>query len=319
MIPYRADPHTHCRDEEWSYKATIAGTLQLALEQGVRKIVDMPNLPRPVIDRKRVSERLALVPDHRKDDYYLWIGATSDENQLEEAVWCVRNIPEVVGIKQFAGKSVGPLANTELGQQRTVYSTLARLKYTGPMANHCEKEVLLEPKKWDPENIFTHYSARPPEAEIMSVYDQIRLVGETGFEGKLHICHVSCPESVDIIDSARDDIRITCEVTPHHLMWAYDIMGGENGVDYKMNPPLRSPRENEVMRNYVREGKIDMIGSDHAPHSRKNKREDYMSGYPSLGIYRGFIDKFLKGRLGLDDDQIDDMTYNNVVNLLGEL
>lgn len=314
------DPHAHCRDEEQAYKATIASTLELADSQGVRMIFDMPNTHRPVIDESRVIERLALVPAAYKSNYRLYVGVTGDLDQLAEAVRCYDTIAPVVGLKMFAGKSVGDLSVTNEAQQLAVYRTLAKLGYRGVLAVHCEKEALLRPAIWDPTDPITHCSARPKIAEIESVKDQVRFASDAWFTGVLHVCHVSCPESIEVIEEGRRwGLRITCGVTPHHLMWNEWWMKRQDGLRYKMNPPLRSMEDVEALRQMVCAGRVSWIETDHAPHTQTEKSgPPYMSGYPSLELYNGLVEQFLPETLGLTSSQIQAMTHDNIVEAFAD-
>jgi len=147
----RIDPHVHFRDEEQSYKETIAHGLKLAKEQGVDIVFDMPNTARPILGEADVIRRLKLVPSTEKKRYCIYIGATADEEQLKEAVDIVGEYPQVIGIKLYAGKSTGGLAVKGEDDQRKIYKVLAKSGYKGVLAVHCEKESLLkdefDPKK----------------------------------------------------------------------------------------------------------------------------------------------------------------------------
>lgn len=112
------DPHVHCRDDKQAYKETIAHVFEIAEKQGVKKIFDMPNIDPPILFEKDVERRLKFVPKNRKKDYFLYIGATSDEKQLAEAVKCYLKYKEVIGIKLFAGKSVGNLSVIDTENQK---------------------------------------------------------------------------------------------------------------------------------------------------------------------------------------------------------
>lgn len=321
MVPKgRICPHTHCRDEEQKDKATVSRTLNLAKRQGVGMIFDMPNPARPVTSHLRVHERLALVPKGQESHYRLYVGLTARKEQIFEACWCDNHIPAVVGLKLFAGTSVGPLAVVELEAQRQVYQTLADIHYTGVVAVHCEKEELLRSDLWKPNNPISHTWARPPEAEVESVRDQIRLAKETGFRGHLHICHVSVPESVELVNQARQaGMRISCGVTPHHLLWDENRYSESEGLDYKMNPPLRSSAAVFVLRHQLQDGQIDWIETDHAPHTAKEKRPPLcLSGYPSLRIYRECISELLMNRLGMTEPQICALTRGNIIAIFGD-
>jgi dihydroorotase len=221
----------------------------------------------------------------------------------------------------FAGKSVGDLSITGMIGQRMVYYWLTDLNFTGVLATHCEKESLLRPDLWDPTNPISHCSARPKEAEIESVGDQIQFATEAGFAGWLHICHVSCPESVCLVDEARaSGLRISCGATPHHLKWYCSMMDrGEDGLLYKTNPPLRSIESMAMLRNQLAAGMIDLIEVDHAPHTMEEKMgPPYLSGYPSLELYREFVTEFLPRRIGISAELVKALTHDNAIKIFGD-
>jgi len=308
----RIDPHVHCRDGEQAYKETIAHVFQITKKQGVTHIFDMPNTDPPILTEKDVHERFALVPETKKRNYFLYLGLTPDEEQLEQAVVTFDRLTRVIGFKLYAGKSVGDLEVIEEEQQKKIYAILTALKYKGVIAVHCEKESFLKPELWDPSNPISHSFARPEEAEVASIQDQIRFVKDTGFQGNLHIVHVSCPESVELIDSARKEINITCGVTPHHIMWDNRRLSESNGLLYKMNPPLRSQPDVLGLVECLKAGKIDWIETDHAPHPIGEKLfSPYLSGFPSLYLYKDFVENFLPG-LGINGEEIRKLTHDNV-------
>lgn len=313
----RIDPHVHFRDGKQAYKETIAHGLQLASEQGVEKVFDMPNTDPPILYEKDVLKRLDLVPDEEAGRYFLYMGATANEEQLEEVVKCYEKYPQVIGIKMFAGRSVGDLAIIEEEGQRKVYRTLKELGYEGVLAVHCERENHILPLLWDPLKPHTHGLARPVSAETNSIIDQMKFVKEEKFEGTLHVCHVSCPESVELIDDGRElNMKITCGVTPHHLIWSEERMKRGDGLLYKMNPPLRSKGAVKELRKCFTMGRIDWIETDHAPHPVGEKLyPPYMSGYPSLYLYRNLLE-VVKG-WGIKDEQLDALTRGNIVKTFG--
>lgn len=308
----RIDPHVHFRDGEQSYKETIVHGLSVAREQGVDVVFDMPNTSKPILTKEDVEKRLSLVPKSERERYFLYIGATSNEKQLKDAVDLVVNVKEVIGVKMFAGKSTGDLAIIDEEKQRKVYSVLSKKKYKGVLAVHCEKEKYMN-DCFNPQKPYSHAISRPNIAEIESIKDQIRFAKESNFQGTLHICHVSCKESVDLIDKARKEIKITCGVTPHHLHWDDSKLKGDHGLLYKMNPPLRSKEDVKALQRYLKEGKIDWIETDHAPHAIGEKlHSGYPSGYPSLYLYKKCVENFLPS-LGLSEKQIEDITFNNII------
>jgi dihydroorotase len=314
----RIDPHVHFRDEEQGYKETITHGLLVAKEQGINYVFDMPNTLKPILRGDDVKRRLKLVPEEEKERYFLYIGATADEEQLREAIMLVKNVREVIGIKMFAGKSTGDLAIIDEEEQKKVYEVLAKNNYKGVIAVHCEKESHTK-DLFDPNDAHTHALSRPNIAEIESIKDQIKFSKQSNFKGTLHICHVSCKESVELVDKARKEITITCGATPHHLLWDDKMLKGSHGLLYKMNPPLRSEEDVKALREYLKQGKIDWIETDHAPHAIGEKMyRDHPSGYPTLYLYKRFVEEFLPS-IGLTEEQIKDLTFNNIAKVFGIL
>ncbi|MEK7447780.1 MAG: amidohydrolase family protein [Patescibacteria group bacterium] len=308
----RIDPHVHLRDEEQNYKETIVHGLDTAKKMGVDIVFDMPNTQKPILTEEDVVRRLKLVPDAEKGRYFLYIGATADAEQLKNAAKLVEEVKEVIGIKMFAGKSTGTLEIIDEDEQKGVYSVLAKCGYTGVLAVHCEKEAHIT-DTFDPKNPITHATSRPNSAEHESIKDQIRFAQESGFQGTLHICHTSTKESVELVNEARKEMKITCGVTPHHLLFDDSKMNESHGLLYKMNPPLRSKKDVEALRNYLKEGKIDWIETDHAPHTVGEKLYDgYPSGFPSLYLYKELVEELLPS-LGLSEGEIENLTYNNII------
>lgn len=312
----RIDPHVHLRDEEQNYKETIAHGLATVRKMGVDIVFDMPNTAKPILTEEDVRRRLAFVPASEKGRYFLYVGATADPGQLKNVTELVGKMTEVIGIKMFAGKSTGTLEIIDEDEQKGVYQTLADCNYTGVLAVHCEKEAEIS-DTFDPQNPISHTQSRPNKAETESIKDQIRFAKETRFKGTLHICHISTSQSVELVDAARNEIKITCGVTPHHLLFDETKMNDDHGLLYKMNPPLRSKKDVETLRDYLKQGKIDWIETDHAPHTIGEKLYDgYPSGFPSLYLYQALVEKFLP-QLGLSEQQIQDLTYNNIVKVFG--
>jgi len=315
------DIHVHARDLEERYKETVDHVLNVvAPSQNVSIIFDMPNTKRPLLRKEDVERKLSVVPEGKEKFYFLWIGVTADEDQIIEAISLVEEHEKVIGIKMFAGRSVGDLALIKREEREMVYEALTKNNYKGVLAVHCEMEDFIRNELFDPERPETHCLARPPEAEIKSVEEQISLAKKHGFKGILHICHVSLPETVELIDKARKEMKITCGVTPHHLLWDESVMRGKGklGLIYKMNPPLRERVKVEMLRSLVSQGKVDFLESDHAPHHIGEKLfPPYLSGFPSLYLYKKTAEEFLP-KIGARKDVVEKMTKGNALKLFGE-
>lgn len=316
----RIDDHVHFRGGRQIYKGCdIERGLKLAESQGVYMVFDMPNTDPPIIRRVDVEKRLEMVPKGFEERYRLYIGATTDPSQLTEAMNCYDDFEQVIGIKAFFGSSYGPLLVGKPEEQRLLYITLARGGFEGVLAGHCEDEEIIQKNKciWDPCHPISHSFARPKKAETKSVADQIRLAIGSGFKGTLHVCHVTCPETVDIINMSKSELKIACEVTPHHLLWDSEKMRPyPGGLLYKMNPPLRKVEDVIGLRRRVMGRKVDCIGTDHAPHALAEKfYPPHASGYPSLYEYQNLLELLRKE--GTTEQLIDEMTHDNIVREFG--
>lgn len=277
------DAHVHLRDWGQSEKETLLHGMSIALFCGIDELFDMPNTSPPLTDRASVEKRIA---DAKRCGlplrYHLYAGVTSDPKQIEEVVTLTREYPqEVIGLKMFAGHSTGNMGLTEGETQKMVYRTLASLGYEGVVALHCEKESLLRPELEDPSDYSSHSLARPVEAEVASVADQIRYSEEVGFGGHLHICHLSSVSSLALVEEAKKKgRRISCAATPHHLL--LNCSDASDHMLYaKMNPPLRNEAEREALFSALLAGRIDWIETDHAPHTLADK-EGGASGIPGF-------------------------------------
>lgn len=308
------DPHVHCRNGNQDYKTNIREVSEKARDQGIVAIFDV----HPVFSKKDVQERLALV--EKRDPvvaYFLYVGVTSDKNQIAEAVSLVKTYPQVIGLKmRTVAASDFPGVSRET-EQFQVYQSLAELHYEGVLAVHCEKQSRLKPKLWNPSDPWTHCLAHPPEAEIASVDDQIRLARKAGFEGNLHIMHVSCPASVALVARAKKHMAVTCGATPHHLIWSADRLKEKLGLFNKADPPLRDNMTVVGLRNCLVLGQIDWLESDYAFHTLIEKlKPPYLSGIAAYELYKEIL-SFLK-RQGASERQIADLTYWNIKRVFGE-
>lgn len=323
------DPHVHLRDWTQSHKETVSHGLAVAERLGLAGVFEMPNTAPPLTSRDAIRRRIQLADDRGSAVFHgLYAGLTSDPRQIEEMIRAHEDLfPRLVGFKLYAGSTTGSLAVTEEAAQKRLFQVLAGAGYRGVLAVHCEKESLIgkdRPNRmgrslrdmWHRRRPLLHCRSRPPEAETESVRDILRLAGEVGFQGTLHICHVSTPEAVrQIVDAGRNsECRITCGATPHHLLLSESHMSGPNGYLLRMNPPLRKEGLRSALFDLLLEGGIDWIESDHAPHLAREKREG-LSGIPVLPIYP-FLLRHLHNR-GMSEERIQRLVHDNIAGAFG--
>ncbi len=313
------DGHVHCRGWAQSYKTTIKEVTRLARSQNVVFIIDMPNTGPAITTAQLVESRLRTAEaEGCLHGYYLFIGATRNPDQLREAFWVASTNPKVAGIKLYAGKTTGDLELLEEAEQRQVFKVARQCGYKGVIAVHCEKEKLARPELWVPELPATWNLAKPPEMEVEAIKDIIKFAREEGFEGHLHICHISTPESVALVDEARRSVSISCCITPHHLSFSTEDMQTTGGTRLKVNPPIREIKMMRELMVLLREGKINGIETDHAKHTPEEKTylsskppELYMSGIPSLEHLSDFLTGLVLHH-EFTENQVRDLTYRNI-------
>ena len=153
--------------------------------------------------------------------------------------------------------------------QARVYRHLAERNYTGAVALHCEKETLLRPELYDNADLSTQSLARPQEAEIASIRDQLSLSKEAGFAGHLHIAHLSTIEGLLIVEEARrEGRRISCGATPHHLLLNRD---GERGLcEDKCRSEIGNTKSS--LRHYLKD---ESVVERSCPHTIADKEARY--------------------------------------------
>ena len=311
------DPHVHLRDWNQKEKESVLHGLSVAAAAGFSDVFDMPNTSPACTDRDTVLERLALGGEAAEKtgvSYHLYGGITNDEEQIRNMVSLHSELfPLVVGLKLFAGHSTGNMGIIGVESQRKVFRILAEEHYSGVLAVHAEKEELIRGELYRPGEFGTHSDARPAEAETESVRDLINLAVETGFEGTLHICHVSAAATITLVKESRDMLRITMGATPHHaLLTRSDAVCHDRYL--KMNPPLRTEDDRKAVFEALLDGTVDWAESDHAPHTLEDK-EKGASGIPGLPGMLLLLHRLREA--GADEDRLKAVFGGNAVRAFG--
>ena len=279
VIPGLIDAHVHVRDMKQNNKETWETASLAALAGGVTTIIDMPNTIPATTNLKGLNTKRE-VAKKAKVNYKFHLGAT--ENNLKELENILKDNPsDVAGIKIFlAGSSSNEVVKDE-SKLKEIF-TLAK-KFDKVMLVHTEMQECLD--KWqkiiEDKCIQNHDIIRNKECAIKGTELVLRLANEIG--NKLYICHISTREEIELIKKYKNK-NIFCEVTPHHLTLEKSILDliGNFG---KVNPPLRTRDDNQVLWEAILDGTIDCVGSDHAPHTIDEKIENYIntpSGFPGL-------------------------------------
>ncbi len=261
IFPAFCDVHVHLREPGFSYKETIVSGTKASARGGYTAVCSMPNL-NPVPDSaENIKAQQELIEEGAVIKVYPYASITV--GQKGEVLSDFDGMKDNCIAFSDDGKGV---QNEDLMRQAMI-----KAKAMGKMiVAHCEDNSLLNGGYiHDGEYAKLHsHKGICSQSEWGPIARDIKLAKETGCS--YHVCHISCKESVDIIRKAKaDGVDITCETAPHYLVMN-DMMLQENGR-FKMNPPIRSEEDRLALIEGLKDGTIDMIATDHAPHSAEEK------------------------------------------------
>ena len=262
ILPGFTDVHVHLREPGFSYKETISSGTMAAAAGGFTNVITMPNLD-PVPDSREnlkvqrdLIERDALIGVHP-------LGSITRGEKGRELSDIEELAPYVSG---FSDDGVGVM------DDGLMKDAMERIREAGSiLVSHCED---------------TRYPKGSREAEYRQLERDLRLADITGCP--YHMCHMSAAESVELIrDAKRNGLDITCETAPHYLLITDDEI--EDDGRFKMNPPIKTKRDRKVLTEAIIDGTVDMIATDHAPHSMDEKSGGFKkSAYGIVGLETAF-------------------------------
>jgi dihydroorotase len=269
VCPGLIDMHVHFREPGFEYKETITSGCQSAAAGGFTSVAVMPNT-NPVNDTRAVTEHiLALARTEGIINVYP-IAAITQKLEGER-------LSEMADLKNAGAIAFSddgrPVMNNELMRRAFEYSKMFEL----PLIQHSEMLDLTEGGCMNEGMVSTELGLKgmPAEAEDIMVYRDIALLEKTG--GRLHVAHISSKNSVDLVRQAKSKgLPVTCEVAPHHFTLTDEAVRGYD-TNTKMSPPLRAIEDVEAIKEGLRDGTIDIIATDHAPHDITDKQVEYQN------------------------------------------
>lgn len=262
VVPGLVDMHVHCRDLEQSHKETLETAAQSAIAGGFTTMCMMPNT-QPTMDNVAVMKTLqgkaAQVPVHVYPIGAVTVGIMGDELTDMKALY-----------------AQGAIGFTDDGRcimnaERMRQALLIAKEFDVPVMCHEENYELVGCGCMNegPTSEKLGVKGHPNSAESVMVARDAELARQTG--GHVHICHISTREAVDWVRFAKSKgWNVTAEVTPHHFCLTDESLAGGD-TDYKMCPPLRSDLDRQAIIEGLKDGTIDAIATDHAPHSAEEK------------------------------------------------
>jgi|ERR1041384_479862 dihydroorotase len=264
------DMHVHLREPGYEYKETIeSGTLSAAAG-GFTAVCCMPNTNPPIDDGSvvRMIKERAAAANNGIVDVHPVAAVTMRREGKQLAPMIELADAGAVGFSDDGD----PVRDAEVMRRALEYSTMAGR----PVIQHAEESALTARGVMHEGIVSTSLGLPPipPVAEVIMVSRDIRLAAYTG--GQYHVAHISTAGSVDEVRSAKKQgLAVTCEVTPHHCTLTDEAVRSFS-TNTKMNPPLRSKDDTEAMKEGLRDGTIDAIASDHAPHSHDDKEVEFL-------------------------------------------
>lgn len=275
IMPGLVDTHVHLRSPGFEQKETIATGTKAAARGGYTAVFAMPNL-NPVPDTlEHLAEEEKKIAEEAVITVFPVCALTKDRNGKNG----LSDI-EALSTHSYVFSDDGSgIEDAELMKQ-----AMERIKaVNGILSEHCEVQSLVpeggslqEGKKAEEYGV----PGIPSASEYEEVRRDIALAKETGCD--FHVCHISAAESVEAVRQAKKEgLSVTCEVTPHHLLLSEDDII-ENDGRFKMNPPLRTEKDRLALIEGIKDGTIDMIATDHAPHTAEEKNTDIL--HAKMGV-----------------------------------
>jgi dihydroorotase len=302
LFPGCIDDQVHFREPGLTHKATIATESKAAVAGGVTSFMEMPNTQPPAFTQDLLEEKYAIAARSSVANYSFFMGTSNDN--LEEILRTNDKKNEVCGIKIFMGSSTGNLLVDN-------YLTLDRI-FGGSellIATHCEDEAMIkanlqkiksQKQVLEPSD---HPIIRNDEECFESSFKAIQLAKK--HNSRLHILHISTEKELQLFTNMipLKDKRITAEVCVHHLHFTSDDYTGLGNL-IKCNPAIKEPKNREALWKALLDDRLDVIATDHAPHTWEEKSAPYEKAHAGVPLVQHSLLLMLRyykeGRISLE-------------------
>ncbi len=295
VLPGVIDTQVHLREPGLEHKEDIATGTAAAILGGVTAVFDMPNTRPSTLTAADLADKLSRASGRAWCDIAFFVGAAVENvDRLAE----LERLPGCAGVKVFMGSSTGTL----LVKDEEVLAQILAGGFRRVAVHAEDEERLVERRALVGPGATAHMHPvwRDEVAAVQATERMLGLAG--GARRRVHILHVSTAEEMGLLSGFRD--IATVEVTPQHLTLAAPECYDALGAYAQMNPPIRDARHRDALWKAVREGVVDVIGSDHAPHTREEKDRPYPespSGMPGVQtLLPIMLDHVHAGRLTLE-------------------
>ena len=309
VLPGCIDTQTHFREPGSTDTEDLHSGSRAAIAGGITAVFEMPNTNPPTSNIKEFQRKLDLAKNRMYCNYAFYFGATAD-NAADLAN--LKKLDGCCGIKLFAGSSTGNLLVADEKDIEKVFKNSSKV-----VAVHSEDEEILNINKKLIKNgdVHSHPIWRSVECAMSSTRRIVRIAEK--YNKKAHVLHISTKEEIDFLSQHKGNI--TFEITPQHLtIYAPDCYN-KLGTYAQMNPPIRDKSHYDRLWYAVKNNLNDTIGSDHAPHLKKNKEKEYPnspSGMPGVQtLMPVMLDHVNSGKLSIN--QLISFVCENPVKIFG--
>jgi dihydroorotase len=302
LLPGAIDDQVHFREPGLTHKATIYTEAKAAVAGGVTSFMEMPNTNPPVFTQELLEEKYAIGAATSLANYSFFMGTSQDN--VEEVLKTNKKKNDVCGVKIFMGSSTGNLLVDNPIVLENIFSKSELL-----IATHCEEESIIKKNKAAIDAIKSHLEPsdhpiiRNEEACFESSWKAIQLAQK--FDTRLHILHISTAKELQLFSNLRPlaDKRITSEVCVHHLHFTSDDYARLGNL-IKCNPAIKAPENKKALWEGLLDDRLDIIATDHAPHTWEEKQEDYIHAHAGLPLVQHPVILMLKyvkeGKLSME-------------------
>ncbi|RBP04058.1 dihydroorotase [Roseiarcus fermentans] len=292
VLPGVIDSQVHFREPGPTHKEDLETGSRAAALGGVTAVFEMPNTDPATTTEAALADKVIRATGRMHCDFAFWVGGAHDNvANLPD----LERLPGAAGIKVFMGSSTGKLLVADDAGVLAILKSIRRRA-----AFHSEDEARLNERKPHrvPGDPSSHPVWRDETAALRSTERLVRLAREA--RAQVHVLHVSTGQEMELLASAKD--VATCEATPHHLTLSLDDHP-RLGTKMQMNPPVRGPDHRRDIWRGLAQGVVDVLGSDHAPHTLEEKAKPYPespSGMPGVQtLVPIMLDHVAAGRLTL--------------------
>jgi len=279
IAPGLVDLHTHLREPGFEHKETVETGTRAAATGGFTAVASMANTD-PVTDHAAIVHEVRDLAAAAGLADVFPVGAITKGRAGES----LAEMGEMVdaGVRVFSDDG-DTVSNARLLRNALMYAKAFPVEIV--LADHAEDASLVEGGHMhEGSNSYAMgVAGRPAAAEEIAVARDLAVARATG--GRLHLCHLSSARAVELVRAAKaEGLRVTAEVTPHHLTFTDDDVATYD-TNLKMNPPLRTAEDREALREAVADGTIDVIATDHAPHAIEEKESEFDLSLPgTIGL-----------------------------------